>query len=65
MKLTHVPGIDPPERDSFGSSSMSGYDEDLGDLELDVRKERLLLDVLPHIMVNEVDEDEEYQDRYQ
>ena len=64
MKLTHVPGIDPPERDSFGSS-MSGYDEDLGDLELDVRKERLLLDVLPHIMVNEVDEDEEYQDRYQ
>ena len=67
MRLIHVPGIDPPERESFGSSSMSGYDENLDDLELELmRNERIRLDILPHIVIKEVSEEvtEEHSERY-
>ena len=65
MRLITLPGIDLPEVVSSGSSSMSGFDEDLGDLELVLRRELSRLDVLPNIVIKEAKEDavEEYCER--
>ena len=66
MRLVTVPGYDTQEVESLGSSSMSGFDEDLGDLELVLRKEINRLDVLPNIVIREANEDaiEEYCARF-
>ena len=57
-----VPGYDQQEEDSMASSSMSGFDEDLGDLHLVLRREIIRPDVVPNIVVREtIDEaTEEY-----
>ena len=66
MRLVTVPGYDTQEVESLGSSSMSGFDEDLGDLELVLRREINRLDVLPNIVIREANEDaiEEYCARF-
>ena len=65
MRLVKVPVMERQEVDSLGSSSMSGFDEDLGDLRLVLRREISRLDILPDIVVREtIDEDtEEYCSR--
>ena len=66
MRLVTVQGYDTQEVESLGSSSMSGFDEDLGDLELVLRREINRLDVLPNIVIREANEDaiEEYCARF-
>ena len=62
MRLITLPSIDLPKVGSSGSSSMSGFDKDLGDLELVLRMELGRLGVLPNIVIKEAKEDavEEY-----
>ena len=66
MRLVTVQGYDTQEVESLGSSSMSGFDEDLGYLELELRREINRLDVLPNIVIREANEDaiEEYCARF-
>ena len=43
MKALNAPAIDPVEAESKSSSSMSGDDSDLDDVEIELRKELIRL----------------------
>ena len=57
MKFKDTPVIEPLDLMSVSSSSMSGYDIDLVDVEIELRREKFLLDRYPHIVIRSVQEE--------
>ena len=45
---------------SMSSSSMSGYDIDVEDVEIELRRDRFLTEKYPHIVVGSLREDSDY-----
>ena len=66
MKALNAPAIDPLEAESKSSSSMSGYDSDLDDVEIELRKELTRLNnVRPKIVVRSVKEETRLPEYYE
>ena len=66
MKALNAPAIDPVEADSKSSSSMSGYDSDLDDVEIELRKDLICLNnVRPKIVVRSVKEETRLPEYYE
>ena len=57
MKFKDTSVIEPLDLMSVSSSSMSGYDIDLEDVEIELRRDKFLLERYPHIVVRSVQEE--------
>ena len=57
MKYMDTPIIEPLEFLSASSSSMSCYDVDINDLEIELSREKVRLDTHPHIVVCSMQEE--------
>ena len=65
MKSVNAPVIEDHEFGRRSSSSMSGYESDLEDVEIQLRRELIRLDVRPSIVVQAVREESSIQEYYQ
>ena len=65
MRILASPPLELPERDSLGSSSLSGFEEDLGDLGLILRRELGHHSVRSNLLLKDQNEEafEEYHKR--